>query len=313
MTWLLSCAVIFRVVGCLVCVIGLVGNTLSFVVLHKGGCHNVGSYLLKALALADNLFLAVYMFVDIDELVDVYMVQMAQYHENVYALLKWWEIKDNYLWPIIHTINVCSVWMVVLVAGNRYVAVCHPLVASRLCTKRNILFQIIIMTCAAFAFNAPRFFGLGEIHLYIYLYEGVFYCTFVYAIPLVMLIFFNVHLIHDLRMAQRERGTMTSHSNHDQNNITLVMVIIVVVFIVCQTPAMINHILLIFYEPFYCSIRGECTTFTKYGLTSNLFVILNSSINVFIYCLFRRQFRQQLGESCRRLCCRSSQEDVITS
>ena len=288
------------------------GNTLSFVVLHKGGCQNVGSYLLQALALADNLFLAVYMFVDIDKLV-VYLIQTAEYHVNVYALLKWGEIKDNYLWPIIHTINVCSIWMVVLVAGNRYVAVCHPFVASRLCTKRSILFQIMIMSCAAFAFNVPRFFGLDRVHLYNYLYTGIFNCTFVYAIPLVMLIFFNVHLIHDLRMAQRERGTMTSHSNHDQNNITLVMVIIVVVFIVCQTPAMINHILLIFYEPFYYSIRGECTTFTKYGLTSNLFVVLNSSINVFIYCLFRRQFRQQLGESCRRLCCRSSQEDVITS
>ena len=144
------------------------------------------------------------------------------------------DIKSICVWPIVHTFNVGSVWMVVLVAGNRYVAICHPLVASRLSTKRNILFQIIIMTCAAFAFNVPRFFELERVYLYIYLYEGVFYCTFVYAIPLVMLIFFNVHLIHDLRVAQRERGTMTSHSNLDKNNVTLVMVIIVVVFIVCQ-------------------------------------------------------------------------------
>ena len=293
----LDCGTIFIILGCVVCVIGLVGNTLSFVVLHKGGCQNVGSYLLKALALADNLFLAVYMFVDINLLLI-----------HVY---KWEDITDYYIRPIIHTINVSSVWMVVLVAGNRYVAVCHPLVASRLCTKRNILFQIIIMTCAAFAFNVPRFFGLEGVHLYTYLYTGILYCTFVFAIPLVMLIFFNVHLIHDLRMAQRERVTMTSHLSLDQNNVTLVMVIIVVVFIVCQTPAMINHILFIFYA--HCiSYYAECTIYTTFFSTSNVFVALNSSLNFFIYCLFRRQFRQQLGVICSRLRCHSSQQDVIT-
>ena len=65
--------------------------------------------------------------------------------------------------------------------------------------------EMMIMSCAAFAFNVPRFFGLERVYLYIYPYEGVFYCTFVYAIPLVMLIFFNVHVIHDLRVAQRGR------------------------------------------------------------------------------------------------------------
>ena len=88
---------------------------------------------------------------------------------------------------------MCSVWMVVLVAGNRYVAVCHPLVASRLCTNRNILFQVMIMTCAVFASNVPRFFQRMDLHLYSYLYEGVFYTGLLYAVPLVMLIFFNVH------------------------------------------------------------------------------------------------------------------------
>ena len=126
-----------------------------------------------------------------------------------------------------------------------------------------------------------------------------------------MLIFFNVHLIHDLRMAQRERGTMTSHSIHDQNNLTLVMVIIVVVFIVCQTPAMINHILYIFYAAYYSNFGN--TLNRRFSMTSDLFVALNSSLNFFIYCLFRRQFRQQLGESCRRLCCHSSHDVVITS
>ena len=61
MAGILSCELVIIVIGCVVCTIGLVGNTLSFVVLHKGECQHVGSYLLKALALADNLFLTAYM------------------------------------------------------------------------------------------------------------------------------------------------------------------------------------------------------------------------------------------------------------
>ena len=290
MAWILSCELVVIVIGCVVCTIGLVGNTLSFVVLHKGESQNVGSFLLKVLALADNLFLTAYMLVNINTL--------------IYAYMYIWQ----YLWPIWSAIHMGSVLMVVLVAGNLYVAVFHPLVASRLCTKRNILFQIMIMTCAAFAINIPRFFERLHVHLYLCLYEGVFCAIFRYAIPLVTLIFFNVHLIIDLRVAHRKRGAMTSHSNHDQNNITLVMVIIVVVYIVCQTPAMINVILNIFFE----FSPAECDIYQISVMIGEVFFALNSSLNFFVYYLFRRQFRQQLCVLCSGTRCHGSQQDVVT-
>ena len=46
------------------CAIGLIGNTLSLVVLHKSTGGNVGTYLLEALALTDNLFLAISVCID---------------------------------------------------------------------------------------------------------------------------------------------------------------------------------------------------------------------------------------------------------
>ena len=295
MEWIPWCQLVIIVIGCVVCVFGLVGNTLSFVVLHKGGCQNVGSFLLKALALADNLFLLAYVLASIDSLIygHIFLDSM-----NI----------RRYVRPIYLIIHLCSIWMVVLVAGNRYVAVCHPLVASRLCTKRNILFQIMIMTCAACAFNIPRFVKPLEMYAYIYVYEGVFYNILLYAIPLVTLIFFNVHLIIDLRVAHRKRETMTSHSNHDQNNLTLVIVIIVVAFIVCQTPALINVILNIFFYFF----PGDCSIYTISLWTGKVFFAMNSSINFFIYCLFRRQFRQQLCILCSGVCCHGNQQDVVT-
>ena len=59
MSSIMSCEAVFFIIDCNVCAIGLVGNTLSLFVLHKSTGGNVGTYLLEALALTDNLFLAI--------------------------------------------------------------------------------------------------------------------------------------------------------------------------------------------------------------------------------------------------------------
>jgi len=60
-------------------------------------------------------------------------------------------------WPLAHIVQLVSVWMMVLVAGNRYVAVCHPLHASSLCSRRHIRWQIIAMVTACVVYSLPRF------------------------------------------------------------------------------------------------------------------------------------------------------------
>ena len=306
----------------LVCAFGLIGNSLSFAVLHKYTCGNVGTYLLKALALMDNLFLVT------AAVVQMYLA-MAMYfnlHEQLEVI---YPTVQTFGWPLAHIIQMCTVWMMVLVAGNRYFAVCRPLDAPRLCTKHNVQLEIMVMASAVCVYNIPRFFeyrsvtrnvttvdennvtswavetedvGLTSIHLYNILYENVSYCLFVFLLPLLILIFFNVHLMHDLKVAQRSRKAMTSRSSNDENNITLVMIIIVIVFTVCQTPATINQIL--YYINIEDTHSEECTPYKQYYHVSNLLITMNSSLNFVIYCLFRRQFQHQLcmlfGRRCGR-------------
>ena len=292
----------------LVCAFGLIGNSLSFAVLHKYTCGNVGTYLLKALALMDNLFLATAAGVQM-------YLAMAMYFEL--SIEPIYPAFQTYAWPLTHIVQMCTVWMMVLVAGNRYIAVCRPLEAPRLCTKHNVQLEIAIMASAVVVFNIPRFFeyryvtvnatetannvtvyreesknvGLTSLHIYNILYENVSYCLFVFLLPLLVLIFFNVHLMHDLKVARRCRKAMTSRSTNDENNITLVMVIIIIVFIVCQTPATINQILFYIVSDVHAS---ACTPYEQYYHVSNLLITMNSSLNFVIYCLFRRQFQAQL-------------------
>ncbi|KAK2184270.1 hypothetical protein NP493_274g01008 [Ridgeia piscesae] len=135
----------------LVCAFGLIGNSLSFAVLHKYTCGNVGTYLLKALALMDNLFLVT------AAVVQMYLAMSMYFnlHEQLEAI---YPTVQTFGWPLAHIIQMCTVWMMVLVAGNRYFAVCRPLDAPRLCTKHNVQLEIMVMASAVCVYNIPRFF-----------------------------------------------------------------------------------------------------------------------------------------------------------
>ena len=327
MSSITSCEAVFFIIDCIVCAIGLIGNTLSLVVLHKSTGGNVGTYLLEALALTDNLFLAIVACSDACHIISIYHNLSVQYFVAL----------QTYVMPLGHITNMCTVWMIAIVAGNRYIAVCRPTDAPRLCTKYNVQLEILIMAGAVCVYNIPRFFefrivvhnvtrvdrnnmtlwleepdnvGISSIYMYNILYLNVCYVMFVFLLPLAIIIYFNVHLMRGLKVAQIRRSTMTSHSSNDENNITLVMIVIIVAFIVCQTPASINHIL--FYVIGHV-VTSTCTPYTIYFKMSNLFVIINSSLNFFIYCLFRKQFQHELCKLFGRTCGRPSQQETTTA
>lgn len=288
-----------------VCGFGLIGNSLSFAILHKYSKNNVSTFLLKALAVIDNVFLATAAFVQMYPAMVVHLGRTAH-------LVPIYKYIQTLAWPFAHMVQLGTVWTMVLVAANRYVAVCRPLHAARLCSKRNVKRQILAMVVCIFVFNIPRFVeyhfvsvtennatvpaksvnvGLASHRLYNIVYENVAYCLFVYLVPLGILIVLNVHLIHELKRAQYSRRSLLGRSSAEENNITLVMVVIIVSFIVCETPASINQVLFYVVDEYQ---RKNCSSYSRYSHISNLLITTNSALNFAIYCLFRRQFRQEL-------------------
>ena len=142
------CNAVFLIIDCIVCAIGLIGNTLSLVVLHKSTGGNVGTYLLEALAVSDNVYLATVTCTVTYNILAYYYNLSAQC--NITFL--------QYVWPLRYITHMCTVWMIVIVAGNRYIAVCRPMDAPRLCTKYNVQLEILIMAGAVCVYNIPRFF-----------------------------------------------------------------------------------------------------------------------------------------------------------
>ncbi len=290
-----------------VCIFGLIGNSLSFAVLHKYSRSNVATFLLKALAVSDNLFLVTALFV---QTFTAMLLSMGR--QDVLAPV--YPYIQTFVWPVTHMIQMGTVWMMVLIATNRYIAVCKPLHAPHLITKRNVKIQIGVMALCIIAYNIPRYFefkyipqnvtlannetvleevniGLASKMIYNILYENISYCLFVFLIPLIVLVVLNVHLVRELKAAQKNREIITSRTSTEENNITLVMIVIILVFIVCQTPSALNQILFYIMDD---KQKVICSHYMRFYHICNLLIIMNSSMNFVIYCVFRRQFQQDL-------------------
>jgi len=61
------------------------------------------------------------------------------------------------VWPLVHITQLWAVWITVLVAFNRYVAICLPFQAHRLCTMRQVRFQAAFLGLSIILYNIPRF------------------------------------------------------------------------------------------------------------------------------------------------------------
>jgi len=118
------------------CVFGLFGNTLSLFVLERDRRNRVAVFLLQSLATADNLVLCV-AFVQLSV---VYGLLPAVGRADAQLAMTPYLVK--YVNPVGYMVQSCTIWITVLLAVNRYVAVCRPFIAARWLTLRRTRLQV---------------------------------------------------------------------------------------------------------------------------------------------------------------------------
>jgi len=103
----------------------------------------------KALAVADTLVLLVIFllrsFRYVAPLVNV------DYTKALLSLYGW-------LFPCAYVLRMVNAWLTVLLTVDRYIAVCRPLHAQRLCTIQRAYTNIVAVTAASVVYCLPRFF-----------------------------------------------------------------------------------------------------------------------------------------------------------
>lgn len=305
--------IINTVIAGLICIFGFVGNTVSLAVLKRDKRTPVASLLLQTLAVVDNCFLICWLVhFSVRDLLRY--VGMKPYRNQI------WEYTKTYTFPLPYIGQTATIWLTVFIAFTRYFAVCWPYSASYVCNIPAVRKGTISICVFAVLYNLPRFFEFSMTHkricsqdfylpdrtwlaendLYKLIYSDILYYIFSFALPLLLLAGLNIRLVvayrqvQKRRMALRGRGdrdTTAGENGHKDPNITLVMIIVVLIFMICNLPARVVQIIWAYDVP----TRGCKFTYKFFIMEfSTLLEVLNSSTNFIVYCVFRHQFREIL-------------------
>ena len=234
-----------------------------------------------------------------------------------------------YLFPIILLTKTAAIWVVVLVAINRYIIVCQPLRAPQWCTVSKVKIQLAAVLIAAVLYNIPKFAerrvvyntmdystsynikreytSFGKIRPFFFVYDTIFLLIFLLVLPILTLTVLTIRLIKAMKAHRRMQLEMPSRGQHNDSNVTFALVIVVIVFIVCQVPTFFSYLL---WDVLPSKAMDCGGVLFYFGSIVDVFVTFNSSTNFLIYTIANKVFRDVLME---KVFCRHPQIPVDTA
>lgn len=281
-------------------ILGIIGNILTYIVLKQDGSKSVTFYLLKALAVADT-------FVLITWLCQYVIPKLAPSLQI--SMVRW-------VWPLARMSYTTAIWMVVIVAAERYMVVCHPQRACTIFQARNSIIFIIIGTIL---FHMPSWFMLELITIpctnqtgvqgsdlaknkyFQVTYDIILYSLVNILVPLVALIVFNEKLISTLQAARKTRRGLGMNTRREDTGTILLLIIIIIIFLICNSPMMIAYI---WGNAIQKTILGQPPTPEKVYLDTmaDVLAALNSSVNFIVYCMFSSKFQEMATKLFLHMC-----------
>ncbi|KAH9499279.1 hypothetical protein Btru_003600 [Bulinus truncatus] len=289
------------IITAVVVALGAVGNALAIIVLTRRTMHTSTNIFLTALAISDNVVL-------MNSLCLLSMPELSTtFKKQVFAYV------IVYIYPAGLVAQTATVWLTVSFTVERYIAVCHPLRAASMCTIARARLVVMGILAVSVVYNMPRWFeytitehpdtnnttclmanatDLANDSIYHKIYFGWLYFLVMCSIPICSLTILNAFLIVAVRRSKRQRRDMNVKQSRE-NNVTIMLVSVVMVFIVCQVPALIYNIA-------YGIDNDKVIHSVGWIILSNCrnnLVTLNSAVNFILYCALGQKFRRTFVRS----------------
>ena len=289
------------VMQCLISFLGVAGNTISIFLLLGRQLKNSFNQLLAVLAVFDLIYLLTMM---LDSFSKIGM-------ENNFQILMF----PYFLHPLNSISMMCSIYMTVGVAMERYTAVYHPMEYNRRQQDTtSYMHHIITFLCPlmvfAFLFNIPKFLESEVISyqdgnttqlyvdvtqlrmndLYVTWYINWARLLVLGLVPFISIFFLNTKIY--LAIRRRRKGRRWR-----DDNLSMVLMLIVAVFLICNLPRLIlnMHEITVIQDVNRCQhtdLGGFPLWSIALGFVSHVLLVFNSSINLLIYCMVGAKFRQ---------------------
>ena len=284
---------------------GIIGNTISFIVLSRMQ-HSPTITILRALSVTDNGYLVInFLTRSVPQYSDWFSCNVSGY-------------VDKYLWPVATLSINCTGWLTFLLTLYRYIAVTKPLHARIITTPWRTHITIAFIVVFTSIATVPRFLeydvernettscvdaryaDLYDDRVYQIVYKTLLMLTLYAILPPVLCLIFTIRLAFNLRKAARQRTTfMSSSRSHPsldpscqkERYITKISMSVAIIYLVCQIPSIITVFTRLFMDLDYDT---SCTAYYYYLNASEFLVAFNSSVNFFIYMMGTPSFRENL-------------------
>lgn len=306
----------------MICLIGIVGIIMTVIVLsRKHMCTSTNIYL-KSLAIADLGFLVIFS----SRLIGNQLSRKEWYIFNIYF---------EYAQIFLHTFLLTSVWLTVILAVERYIAICHPLRAASICTIWRSRAVVGLTFVASLCCRCLNFFRItinwnydectqkksyfveltemGRSKIYKICYAWIVDGIICAILPFLALLALNIRLIVEIYKSSKYLryqlgidSKMQTVISAEQLKITIMLVFIVIVFFVCQAP----YVVVICYKHLY--------DFDAQNIPETIYIVidvtccllgLKSSMNFILYCWFSEKFRITFKRMfCWKRCCGSQRQ-----
>ena len=288
---------------------GLVGNVVSFFTFGKLAHKNSVTFALRALAINDTFILLCMAPVLYTE----YTGEGMSFRDNpcpITTAVGLDAYNRVYIHPLINIGVIVGTWTSVVIGMTRYIAVCRPLQAARLCTVSRTTRQILSIIVIAVIYVLPRFFemeirkkpdgsafvvdALWNNKWYYYIYFCGVHLICVFSIPFVVLVFFCVRLMAALRSAMRQPIGRHGGGKEIDTRITSMLVILIAVFLFCHGIFWVYNSRKFIFRT--SSPVTPCINIKSLYIRVFLYMVFisNSSVNCFIYLVYLREFRRKL-------------------
>ncbi|XP_069114695.1 probable G-protein coupled receptor B0563.6 [Argopecten irradians] len=291
--------------------VGTVGNLFSFFVLRQSMTRVSTYFYLAVLALTDLLVLYI-------------------------GLLRRWtgeltgtDIKDHAAWLCKITVTVTylfsdfSVWLIVAVTVERYIAVCHPLQATVLCSVQKARTVSIIMFLTIVAINVHFMWTVdlsitktngsdiatceaNERYAYALTEVWPWVDAAIYSfVPCFILAILNFLIIRQVLLARRFRCQLQNCKSGRNNQLqkrlptegsiklTLMLLAVSFTFMITTLPNNVSLIVTALMDSHLNNLQ-QIARFALAKTITELLMYTNHSLNFFLYCATGKKFRRNI-------------------
>jgi len=290
-------------VGLTLCVIGLLGNTISILVWrrinkkrHDSG-KSAGMFLI-ALAVADSGLLIFFAMTESFQSIAT-KAKMTYYYVWFFCYIGF---------PMYFFFIVASIWMVISITYNRFIAVIFPHKTASLNTTKKSYGIIFGTLCFSFAINMPHFFNfhpvsnnagdwVAEKTDYGKTYGAAMYdfwahCMLLVLIPWVLVSILNFLIVRKLYVNRSVRSHSVKGKLSKEYQTTIILLTISFSFLLFLIWQCITQCFYMLH--FKSGNKKVWSEISSAYAPARLGVVLNSSVNFVLYCLSGKIFRKEM-------------------